>query len=112
MKPVYKNLLLTALGSLGLGALAIVPVVDSDNGYVAGFVFLPLLLLIGIVVFVLFIAGLITITKPAGPFLLLSAVLLPTGFFGGAFVAKTLELGAYREEPMIHFPPPIANKVL
>ena len=112
MNPIYKKLLITALWSLGLGALAIVPVIHSDNGYVAGYVFFPILLLIGAAALLLFIGGLITVTKPAGPFLLLFAFLLPVGFFAGGFVAKTFELGAYREQPMFHFPPPIANKVL
>lgn len=112
MKPVYKYLLVTIVSALGLGVLAIAPVVNSDNGYVAGFVFLPLLFLIGIIAFILFFVGLVTITKKAGPYLLLSALLLPTGFFGAALIAKQLELGAYREEPMIPFTPQVANIVL
>ncbi len=67
MKSIHKRLLLTTALSLSVGALAIVPVVNSDNGYVAGYVFLPLLLLVGITAFVLFFAGLLTIVKGPGP---------------------------------------------
>ncbi len=112
MKPVQQNLLITTVCSFGLGVLAIIPVVNSDNGYVAGFVFLPLLLLIGIAAFILFFAGLVTITKKAGPYLLLSSLLLPVGFFTGAFTAKYFEIGAYREDPMISLLPETSNIVL
>ena len=112
MRPIFKNLLITSVCSLALGALANVPVINSANSYVASYPFLLLLILIGIVAVVLFITGLITISESIGPLFLLSAILLPTGFFGGAFIAKALELGAYCGEPMISFPPPVANKVL
>ena len=72
MNPIYKKLLITALWSLGLGALAIVPVIHSDNGYVAGYVFFPILLLIGAAALLLFIGGLITVTKPADRFFFFS----------------------------------------
>ena len=112
MKPVYKYLIVTIVTALGLGAVAIVPVVNSDNGHVSGFVFLPLLLLICIISFILLFIGLILITKKAGPFLLLSALLLPIGFFGAAFIAKQLELGAYREDPMVPMTPERSNIII
>ncbi len=112
MKPIHKNLLITAITSIGIGAFAILPVVFSDNGYVAGFVFFPLLLLIGIVAFILFFAGLVTVTKKIGPFLLLSSILLPSGFVVAGIISKQLELGSYREQPMRPIAAPIANKVL
>ena len=86
--------------------------IASDNGYVAGFVFLPLLLMIGIISFILVFIGLIMITKKAGPFLLLSALLLPIGFFGAGFIAKALELGAYREDPMVPLTPENSNIII
>ncbi|MEO7659413.1 MAG: hypothetical protein ABIV48_07345 [Pyrinomonadaceae bacterium] len=112
MKPTYKYLLNAAMVSTGAGALAIVPVVNSDNGYVAGFVFFPILIFLGIVAFVLFFAGLVTITKKSGPILLVSSLLLPAGFFGAAFISKALGLGAYREQPMGPIVPSISNKVV
>jgi hypothetical protein len=112
MMSIYKRLLITVLASLGVGVLAIIPVVNSENGYAAGYVYFPLIFLIGIVCFVMIFAGLITITRTEGPYLLLAAVLLPVGFFGAAFVSKSLELGAYREEPMRPITPAVANKVL
>jgi hypothetical protein len=111
MKTIHKRLLATTILALGVGALAIVPVVNSDNGYVAGYVFFPLFCLICITAFILFFAGLVTITKAPGPYLLLASILLPVGFVGAAFVSKSLVLGAYKEDPMVSFPPPIANKV-
>lgn len=112
MRPIYKRLIITAVASLGVGALAVIPVVNSENGYVAGYVYFPLIFLIGIVCFGMVLAGLITITRTEGPYLLLAAVLLPVGFFGAAFISKSLELGAYREEPMRPITPSVANKVL
>ena len=112
MKPNHKYLLITVIGSLSVGALLLALVITSDNGYVAGFVFLPLLLLIGIISFILLFIGLIQITKKAGPFLLLSALLLPIGFFGAAYIAKQLELGAYREDPMVPLTPENSNIII
>src|SRR5688500_1156174 len=112
MKPIYKRSFITAPVSLGVGALAIVPVVTSDNGYVAGYAFFPLFLLVGLVAFVLFVVGLIRIKENSGPILLLAAVLLPAGFFGAALISKQLELGAYREDPMVPIVPEASNIVL
>ena len=112
VRPIYKRLLITGVASLALGALGIIPVVNSENGYVAGYVYFPLILLIGFGCFVMVLAGLITMTRTEGPYLLLAAILLPVGFFGAALVSKSLELGGYREEPMRPITPPIANKVL
>lgn len=112
MKSVYKNLLITTVCSIGIGALAIVPIVTSDNGYVAGFIVIPLLILVCAIALILFIAGLTTITKKVGPYLLLSSALLPLGFFGTAMTSKYFEFGAYREDPIRPIIPPIANKVI
>ena len=112
MKPVYKYLAITTLISVALGCGAIWMVVDSQNGYVAGFVYFPLLILIGASSFILILVGLITITKKVGPFLLLAALLLPGSFFGSALVTKHFEWGAYREDPMVPLVPEVSNIVL
>ena len=114
MKQVLKCLLPTALLSIALGVLAIVPVVQSDNGYVAGYVYFPIVLLILLVSIILGIGGLVMLAawKRAAPFLLTAALLIPSGFFGSAFVAKSFELGAYREQPMRPIIPAVANKVV
>lgn len=114
MKQVLKYLLPTAPLSVGIGVLAILPVVQSDNGYVAGYVFFPVVLLILLVSIILGIAGLVTLAvwNRAAPFLITAALLIPTGFFGAAFVAKKFEVGAYREQPMSSIVPSIANKVI
>ena len=105
MKGIYRNLVISGILSLGLGVLSIMPVVLSENGYVAGYVYLPLLILIFLVAAILFLVGfgLIAASKKAGPYILLSSILIPVGFFGGAFVFKYFEVGAYRVEPMIPF---------
>ncbi len=59
MRTVYKKIILTFLISFGIGGGAILLVAKSDNGYVAGFVFLPLFILIAISSLFLFIVGLI-----------------------------------------------------
>ena len=92
----------------------VVPIVTSQNGYVASFVFLPLLFLLAVICLILFIVGIVFLIREnaIGLYVLLAMLVLPAGFFVSAFTAKQLELGAYREEPMIPIVAPIANKVL
>ena len=105
---------LTIAVSLGFGALAIIPVVSSSNGYVAGYVFFPLLLLIAVTCLILFVVGFVFLFREnlLGLYFLAAMILLPTGFVGSAFIAKYLELGAYREEAMEPIVPAVANKVI
>jgi len=112
MKPIYKRLTIATVVSLAAGCLGTAFVARSENGYFAGFVALPVLLVYGIVSVVLLVYGLVTITKPTGPFLLLAAVLIPAFSIGSALLAKHFEVGAYREEPMRPIVPSIANKVI
>ncbi len=114
MKATHKKLLTTAIASFGLGIVMFMPIVTSQNGYVAGFVFLPLIFLIAVICLVLFVIGFAFLFRENtfGLYVLLAMLLLPTGFFSAAFTAKQLELGAYREEPMRPIVAPIANKVL
>ena len=111
---LVKNLLLSVLLPLGLGILAILPVINSDNGYVAGFVFLPLFILVLLGAAGLFIAGLVATGMKGKPglWVLLSAPMLFCGFFGGGMVAKQFEVGAYHEDPMVPLTPPVTNIVL
>ena len=111
---LLKNVLLSVLLPLSLGILAILPVITSENGYVAGFVFLPLIILILLASLGLLIASLIAtgINGRRGLWVLLSGPMLLCGFFGGAMVAKQFEIGAYREDPMVHFPAELTNIVL
>jgi hypothetical protein len=114
MTQVKTRLSITVAVSLGLGILAIIPVVNSSNGYVAGYVYFPLLLLIAISSVILFVVGFAFLLREntAGLYFLAAMILVPTGFFGSAFIAKHFELGAYREEPMSPIIPTIANKVI
>jgi hypothetical protein len=109
-----KTLLASSGASFGLGALAILLVVRSENGYVAGYVFFPLLILVFLVSIVLFVAGLITLifNEKTGVVVVLSAVSLLAGFIGSGLIAKQLQLGAYREEPMVSWPAEVSNAVL
>jgi hypothetical protein len=109
MRTVYKKIFLTFLISFGIGGGAILLVASSSNGYVAGFVILPLFFLIAVASLFLFIVGFILLSseEKSAPWVLLSAVLIPSCFIFSGLTAKYFEIGAYREEPMI----PISNEV-
>ena len=114
MKALHKNLLLATVPSVVGGLLATSVVVGSSNGYSAGLIMFPLLILIGLISMVLFVVGFVClfVDQEIGLYLLLAMILLPGTFLGSAIVAKQLELGAYKEEPMTPIIPPIANKVV
>ena len=114
MRSIYKRPLLAIALPIGVGSALVVPVITSDNGYVAGFAFVPIFFLVVLAGVALFVGGLIVtgIKGRSGLWVALTGPLLLAGFMGTALIAKQLELGAYREQPMISFPPPIANKVL
>lgn len=114
MNSSLKKLFISMVISFGIGAAMVFPIVTSDNGYVAGFVFLPLLLLLAVICLILFVIGIVFLVRDnvIGLYVLLAMLLVPAGFFSAAFTAKQLELGAYREEPMSPIVAPIANKVL
>ena len=92
----------------------IIPVVMSQNGYVAGYASLPMVFLLAVVCLCLFIIGFAYLLREnmTGLYFLIAMLALPAGFFGSALTAKYLEKGAYREEPMTPIVEPIANKVL
>jgi hypothetical protein len=103
-----------SLVSLGLGVLAIVPVVRSENGYVGSIVILPMFLMVAVATLILGVFGIAMLVakKSAAPFFLTSALLIPCGFFGGAMVSKYFEIGAYYQGPMSPIVPAVANKVV
>lgn len=105
MSAVYKNLIITFLISVGIGCGAILIVASSENGYVAGFVLLPLFLFIGVASLILFIVGLVLLglKNKSAPWLLLSAFLIPASFISSGLIAKYFEIGAYYQEPMTPF---------
>lgn len=98
------------------GALAVIFVVREPSGYIGSMTFLLLLLLIGAISIFLILFGLFALAakpdKKVAASIFLAALLLPTGYFASAAIAKTLQLGAYREEPMISLIPDIGNKVI
>lgn len=114
MSAVYRNLIITFLISVGIGCGATFLIASSENGYVAGFIVLPLFLFFGLTSLILFIAGLIClgVENKSAPWLLLSAVLLPASFITSALVAKHFELGAYYQEPMTSIPNGVTNVVV
>lgn len=98
------------------GALAVIFVVHEPNGYTGSMTFLLLLILIGAISILLILFGLFALAakpdKKIAASIFLAAFMLPIGYFAGAAIAKSLQLGAYREEPMISLIPDIGNKVI
>ena len=114
MSAKLKKFIITFLASFVIGCGATLIVASSENGYVAGFVFLPLFFLICIATLVLFIISIVCfiLKSKIAPWLLLSAILLPAGFFSSALIAKHFEIGAYYQEPMIKWSDEVNNVVL
>jgi len=104
--PTLMGLAITAILSAVAGSIPTAILASTENGYVAGFVVLPLLLLLGIVRILLFICAILFIAKEKfalGLYFLLSVPLIPAFWLGSAIVAKHFEIGAYRVEPMVPF---------
>lgn len=114
MSAIYRNFIITFLISVGIGCGATFLIASSSNGYSAGFIFLPLFLLIAVTSLILFIAGFIClgVESKSAPWLLLSAVLLPASFISSALVAKHFEIGAYYQEPMTPIPSGVSRSVV
>lgn len=112
MNKYLKYAIVSGLLAVSVGICGTAIVVQSENGYVGSMMYGPLIMAFGVLCFLTLFGGLVTLTKPAGPALLLATLLLPVSFLGTAGIAKYFEWGAYREEPMVSFPPPIANKVV
>lgn len=114
MNKLRWTCLAVAIVSLGLGGLAIVPVVRSDNGYIGSIVMLPMFLIVAVATIILGVLSIVmlAVKRSAAPFFLTAALLIPCGFFGGATVSKYFELGAYYQEPMRPIVPAVANKVV
>lgn len=114
MKTIYKKIILTFLISFGIGGGAILLVASNDNGYVAGFVLLPLFFLIGIASLILFVVGLILlgIKNKSAPWIILLAILIPASFISSGLIAKYFEIGAYRQEPMVSFDEEVNNIIV
>lgn len=110
---LFGRVILAVVLPIAVGCLFILPTITSDNGYVAGFVFLPFFILAILLSVGLLLGGLIAtgIKGRPGLWWLPAGPLLIVGFLGLAFIAKEFGWGAYREQPMIPFPPPIANRV-
>jgi hypothetical protein len=114
MRKNLDKIILSVFLPAAIGCGAILPVIHSQNGYVAGFVFLPLFLLIcaaSLILFVIALIGLIAGNKSAA-WILLSAILLPAGFISSGLVAKYFEIGAYYQEPMTPILGGITNVVV
>ncbi|MCW5959674.1 MAG: hypothetical protein KIS76_05880 [Pyrinomonadaceae bacterium] len=111
---MLKKFFLTFLISFGIGSGAILLVASSDNGYVAGFVFLPLFILISFLSLLSVVVGFILLVKnnKLAPWILLLGVLVPTSFISAGSAAKYFEIGAYREEPMVPFYERVDNVVI
>lgn len=89
-----------------IGSIPTAILASADNGYVAGYAILPLLLLLSIVCICLFVCAVIFIAKEkfvVGLYFLLAVLLVPAFWVGSAMAAKHFEIGAYRVEPMRPF---------
>jgi hypothetical protein len=97
---------------VGCGGTALVA--SSQNGYSAGFVFIPIFLFICFASLLLFVISVICLglKNKFGWWLLLSTFLLPASFISSALTAKYFEIGAYRQEPMILLNDEINNIVV
>lgn len=89
-------------------------IASSSNGYAAGFVAMPIMLLEVLICGVLAVTGFILLAKDKlfGLYLLLAVVLIPGATVGSALLAKHFEIGAYRVEPIQPIIPPVANKIV
>lgn len=114
MNGIYRNFIITFLISLAVGCSATFLIASSENGYVAGFIVLPLFLLFGVASLILLISGFIClgVRSKIAPWLLLSAFLLPASFISSALVAKYFEIGAYYQEPMTPIPSRFSSVVV
>ncbi len=114
MSTKLRRFLITFAASAGTGVLATAVIASGDNGYSASFIVLPILVLELLVCLILFVVGIVYIAqdKLVGFYLLLAVLLLPSTTIGSALLAKKLEIGAYRVEPMRPIIPPIANKIV
>jgi len=114
MRSKSRGILTACVLSIAGGIFVTAIIASSDNGYAAGYVVLPLLILEILLCLILFLVGVVlTIqNRPIGLYLLLSVLLLPLATVGSATLAKQLELGAYRVEPMSSVIPPVANKIV
>jgi hypothetical protein len=114
MSANFKNFIITFLTSVVIGCSATYLIASSENGYVAGFIVLPLFLLFGVASLILLISGFVCLglKKKFALWLLLSAVLLPASFISSALIAKHFEVGAYRQEPMISIDERVNNIVI
>jgi hypothetical protein len=112
MKLTIKGLIVTTIISIAIGSAGTAVIAGSENGYVAGFIVLPILILTAVLSLILFIIGLVVIKKQIGRYLLLASILIPTFLIGSALLAKEFQIGAYREEPMMSWPAESTNIVI
>src|SRR5688500_9689451 len=107
MSVSYKLLAISSFCAVTVGFAVSTLIINSENGYIGGMVFLPLFLLVILVGFILFIISLVSFglnKMSLGISLFLSAILLPLSFILSCLIAKYFEIGAYRQQPMIPFP--------
>lgn len=101
--PTLKGVAITGVLSALTGAIPTAIMASSENGYVAGFVVLPLLLLELVLCILLLVAAVVFIAKnkfAVGLYLILSVPLIPACTIGSALAAKHFEVGVYRVSPI------------
>jgi hypothetical protein len=97
----------TIVASAIVGMLPIAIFSSAENGYVAGYLGLPILFLVVTIFILLVITAVVFIANDRfaiALYLILSIFLVPAIAFGFALAAKHFEIGAYRVQPVRPFP--------
>ena len=114
MSSKSRRLLITCILSIAIGLLPTALIAGSENGYAAGYIVLPLLILEVLICVVLLLVGVVFFAQGSsvGPYVLISVLLIPLATAGSVTIAKQFEIGAYYTEPIRSFIPPVANKIV
>lgn len=105
--PTRIGFAVTIAASAIVGMVPIAIFARAENGYVAGYLVLPVLFLMAAIFILLGITAVVFIAKDKFAFalyLILSIFLVPAFALGFALAAKHFEIGAYRVEPVRPFP--------
>jgi hypothetical protein len=105
--PTRIGFAITAAASAIVGMIPIAIFASAENGYVAGYLALPILFLMVTLFIVIGITAVVFIAKDKfaiALYLILSIFLGPAFAFGFAQAATHFGIGAYRIEPVRPFP--------
>ena len=104
--PTALGFTITAAASAGVAMVPIAIFASAENGYIAGYLVLPVLFLMVAIFIFLGITAVIFIAKEKfaiALYLFVSIILVPAFAYGWALTAAHFEIGAYRVEPVRPF---------